>query len=209
MGKIYYYKLTCDNNGAPCIQDGMLSLAICKPMIRSSAEVGDWIFGFAANSLNNANPLIYVAKVTEKKEGKDYYTAEEFSKREDRVYDFVDGKFFWRSGSLHHNESNLEQDLGRYPDYSRSHVILSRNNDFRYFGKEATDTYKKDFKEIHDAVQHLGRGHRDHLDQILKEKFISLQEMLWDKHSISVLGIATSKPSCRICHRSKSLGVIA
>ena len=145
MGKIYYYKLTCDNNGAPCIQDGMLSLAICKPIIRSSAEVGDWIFGFAANSLNNANPLIYVAKVTEKKEGKDYYTAEEFSKREDRVYDFVDGKFFWRSGSLHHNESNLEQDLGRYPDYSRSHVILSRNNDFRYFGKDATDTYKKRF----------------------------------------------------------------
>ena len=208
MGKIYYYKLTCDNNGAPCIQDGMLSLAICKPMIRSSAEVGDWIFGFAANSLNNTNPLIYVAKVTEKKEGKDYYSSKEFSKREDCVYSFENGKFFWRPGSLHHSESNLEQDLGRYPDYSRSHVILSRNNDFRYFGKKATDTYKKDFKEIHDAVQHLGRGHRDHLDPILKEKFISLQEMLWEKYSIPVLGTASAKADNRVCHSSTSHCVI-
>jgi len=39
MPKIYFYKLTCDDGGAPCVQDGLLSLAICKPMIRSTAEV--------------------------------------------------------------------------------------------------------------------------------------------------------------------------
>jgi len=40
MARIYFYKLTTDDGGAPCVQDGLLSLAICKPMIRGTAEVG-------------------------------------------------------------------------------------------------------------------------------------------------------------------------
>jgi hypothetical protein len=31
--RIYFYKLTADNGGAPCVEDGLLSLAICKPAI--------------------------------------------------------------------------------------------------------------------------------------------------------------------------------
>lgn len=38
MPKIYFYKLTADNGGAPCVQDGLLSLAICKPMIRDQEQ---------------------------------------------------------------------------------------------------------------------------------------------------------------------------
>ena len=41
MPRIYFYKLTTDNGGAPCVQDNLLSLAICKPMIRMAAQVGD------------------------------------------------------------------------------------------------------------------------------------------------------------------------
>jgi hypothetical protein len=37
MPKIYIYKLTSDDGGAPCVRDGILSLAICKPWIRSVA----------------------------------------------------------------------------------------------------------------------------------------------------------------------------
>ena len=51
MTKIYIYKLTTDNGGAPCIKDGTLSLAICKPAIRSTAVKDHIILGFAANSL--------------------------------------------------------------------------------------------------------------------------------------------------------------
>jgi hypothetical protein len=64
--RIYFYKLTADNGGAPCVEDGLLSLAICKPAIRSTARCGDVIFGFAANSLHPDNRLIYIARVTEK-----------------------------------------------------------------------------------------------------------------------------------------------
>jgi Nucleotide modification associated domain 2 len=38
MTKVYIYKLTVDDGGAPCVQDEVLSLAICKPFIRSTAQ---------------------------------------------------------------------------------------------------------------------------------------------------------------------------
>lgn len=49
--RIYFYKLVADNGGAPCVENGLLSLAICKPMIRKTAKEGDLILGFAGNSL--------------------------------------------------------------------------------------------------------------------------------------------------------------
>ena len=76
MANIYFYKLTSDDGGAPCVTGDLLSLAICKPMIRSTAEMGDLIFGFVADSLHKDNRLIYVACVTRKLcEGKYYKDA--------------------------------------------------------------------------------------------------------------------------------------
>ena len=63
MARIYFYKLTADSGTAPCIQNGLLSLAICKPMVRSGANIDDFIFGFAANSLHRDNRWIYAARV--------------------------------------------------------------------------------------------------------------------------------------------------
>jgi hypothetical protein len=73
MAKIYFYKLTDDGGGAPCVERGLLSLAICKPIIRVGAEPGSVIFGFTANSLDPGNRLLYIAKVTDKASGGAYF----------------------------------------------------------------------------------------------------------------------------------------
>lgn len=39
MQRVYIYKLTGDDGGAPCVCDGILSLAICKPAIRAVPSV--------------------------------------------------------------------------------------------------------------------------------------------------------------------------
>jgi Nucleotide modification associated domain 2 len=65
MKKFYLYKMTVDNGGAPCVQDRILSLAICKPRIRSSAlkEAEEAILlGFAAKQLRSDNRLILYRK---------------------------------------------------------------------------------------------------------------------------------------------------
>ncbi len=45
--KFYLYKMTVDDGGAPCVQDGVLTLAICKPTIRRVAPEGSFSIGFA------------------------------------------------------------------------------------------------------------------------------------------------------------------
>ena len=63
---IYFYKMTVDNGGAPYASEKLLSLAICKPMIRSTARERNWIFGFGGK--NYGEKLVYVAIVTERLE---------------------------------------------------------------------------------------------------------------------------------------------
>src|SRR5271155_4791113 len=99
MDPIYFYKLTTDDDGAPCVTPGLLSLAICKPMIRSTADPQDIIIGFAANSLHADNRLIYVARVTKKLTNGEYFTQPEYAARGDCIYEWRAGRFRVRAGA--------------------------------------------------------------------------------------------------------------
>src|SRR5688500_181495 len=81
---IYVYKVVVDNGGAPCVSAGVLSLAICKPKIRKTARKGSLIFGFGGKEYQER--LIYVARVTEKLEGEDYYRNRKYARRPDSIY---------------------------------------------------------------------------------------------------------------------------
>lgn len=45
MTKLYSYCIPCDDGAAPNPFEGVCTLVICKPRIRLTAEVGDWIVG--------------------------------------------------------------------------------------------------------------------------------------------------------------------
>jgi len=201
MGRIYFYKLTNDSGAAPCVQDGLLSLAICKPMIRSTARQGDLIFGFAANSLSQDNRLIYIARVTEKVSEGDYYKRRRFADRGDCIYRYRGDRFVWRRGALHHGPDDVTHDLGEHPDYPRAQVLLS--DDFRYFGAKGTDDYKRRYPWIKRAVETLGRGQRVNLGDELRSELLALMRHEWKRTSRKVLGQPTTPPSRRVCHRSR------
>jgi hypothetical protein len=192
MPKIYYYKMSVDNGGAPCVQDRLLSLAICKPEIRRCAQVGDWILGFGANSfqaagrLHRGNPLVYVARVTGKERGETYYTEITHRDRADCIYEQRAGRFRRRAGALYHDRpESLPHDLGEYPYYPKSAVLLS--NDFRYFAGGGTTEYGNRLPNLIDAVQGIGRGHRvAHPGTQLSVELIELQRWLWREFTESV-----------------------
>jgi hypothetical protein len=77
----YVYKLTSDDGGAPCVFNSVLSLAICKPMIRASAKKGDWLFGFGGKEKPMSERLIYIAEVTEVIGDAKYYSDYAFKNR--------------------------------------------------------------------------------------------------------------------------------
>src|ERR1051325_8135232 len=206
MPKIYFYKLTVDDGGAPCIEDGLLSLAICKPMIRSTAEKENIVLGFAAKSLHADNRLIYVARVNEKVENGDYYRLSKYEGRGDCIYEWRQGSFAQRPGARYHGSPNdLVHDLGEHPNYRRGNTLVSW--EFCYFGASGSDAYKQRFPTVANAVARLGRGHRVHHDAQLLAELEQLASWQCPMNAASVLGQPTSKPRRGVSHRGGGCGV--
>ena len=164
-GNIYVYKLTCDNGGAPCIHEGLLSLSICKPGIRVSANVGDWIIGFGGKSVEELRgKLIYVAKVTAIEEDGNYYKSDRYGDRPDCVYQSLDHGYQYREGKQYHFPGEFDHDLGRCPEFERARCLLS--DQFAYFGgakdrpsidavRDIYDGLPRDFRKNHpDEIRH-------------------------------------------------------
>jgi hypothetical protein len=206
MSRVYLYKLVTDNGGAPCIYRGKLSLAICKPMMRSKAKVGDLVFGFAANSLDKTNRLIYAAHVTKKLSNGRYFKDKRYFKRGDCIYKFAAGRFRWKKGAQHHGPKDRFHDLGSYPKYMRASVLMS--SDFRYFGKAGNDKYKMCFPRVKRAVEQLGRGHRVRHSAALQDELFAMGDWVWHSTRKKVLGPPTHARSRDVCHRRGSCAAV-
>lgn len=206
MSRIYFYKLTVDNGAAPCVRAGLLSLAICKPMIRKTAREGDLIFGFAANSLHKDNRLIYAARVTHALHNGRYFKDRRYANRDDCIYTFRDGRYQRRKRAKHHDKpTDLRHDLGDFPQYARANVILS--TDFRYFGKSGSDIYKTRFPAVANAVKELGRGQRVRLRPSLRLRLQEMKDWIWLETPRKVIGNPSSSSATNVCHRTRSCGV--
>src|SRR6266850_6549481 len=144
--EIYVYKMVTDNGGAPCVWRGLLSLAICKPKIRSGAKKWDLVFGFGGKRCGEK--LIYIAKVTDKPETGQYYERREYSRRPDCIYRNVRGRAERKGSARYHNVSDQrKRDVGIR--FEKADVLLSRS--FRYFGNNGDNGYKRDYP----AIRHL------------------------------------------------------
>lgn len=195
--KLFVYKMTVDNGGAPCVYNGFLSLAICKPVIRRSADVGSWIFGFGSKKYQDR--LIFIARVTEKLVDADYYTDSRWSGRPDRIYKKKsDGKAALRStAKFHASGDQLVRDVGF--KFENSHVVIS--NEFRYLGKAGTDTYKLKFPLVGKLVTPLMQGHRVNHGEELRRQLIGLKSAVWRTWNYRVPGKPNEKNLAEVCNR--------
>lgn len=193
---VYVYKLTTDNGGAPCVQGSLLSLAICKPMIRKKAKEGSLIFGFGAK--NYGERLIYIARVTQKLSPGDYYQKEEYRKRRDCIYHAVDGKAeLRRSARFHSNGMELKKDVGEH--FENAYVLLS--DDFRYFGGDGSDDYKTGFPTIKYLIENLGQGHRVNHKPNLFEELLRLKAHVWSEWPANLTNRPSESDFTRTCNQ--------
>ncbi|MDP3919240.1 MAG: hypothetical protein Q8R76_00315 [Candidatus Omnitrophota bacterium] len=169
--KLFVYKIKVDSGGAPCVRKGLLTLAICKPLIRSAANAGDWIFGFGSNELDNR--LIYVAEVTEKLCNGLYY-GKVFSGRPDAIYRWKGDQLRPKRNRLYHRGiKDPERDIGVFAHYKRANVLLSRK--YRYFGKERYD-YSVGLRQF---IRSIGRGHRCRISAHRRAQLEDLRKRVW------------------------------
>jgi hypothetical protein len=170
--RTYLYKLTSDRGGAPCAappeagRHPILTLAICKPAIRRTAQPGDRILGITSHALASREgyPLcavIYAAVVEEGIEARDYFApASPFAGRPDCIYEFhqQNGRAAHTGRTnLHRSPANLLKDLGTYPYYRNGRVLVA--HEFRYFGSAAVPIPPR-LHLLYAAAESLGQGHR-------------------------------------------------
>ncbi len=200
--------MVVDNGGAPCVSNGLLSLAICKPMIRKMAEEGSLIFGFGGKRKKYEQRLIYIASVTEKlPSGRgDYYRQPKYKKRPDCIYrETNDGEAQIRSDARYHNlDDQLQHDVGL--NFERSDVLLSEN--FRYLGKQGTADYKNKFQKIDALLNSLKRGHRVNLPPEVHDELIELKTLIWKTYPHNFSGEPTDSDLTKICNTQSGSCVI-
>jgi len=147
---LYSYVIVRDFGFAPNPFFGYCTLATCKPDIRRSAQIGDWVIGTgsAAKDSKFKNRLVYAMCVKEKLSYDNYWNdARFFNKRPvmngsrmqwygDNIYhiDSSTGKFI--QVNSHHSLKDGLINMNNYKrDLSGKFVLISEM--YWYFGKEA------------------------------------------------------------------------
>jgi hypothetical protein len=172
------YKVRYDDGTAPCVEAGLLSLAICKPAIRSTAQVGDTLIGFAAKSMCADQHLVYAAVVTRKIADGAYYRGTEWRKRGDCVYAWRSGMFHLRGDAvIAVSADEMTNDLGEPPAYKRAQVLLSDN--YRHFVETRPADYRAAYPALARTIDQLGQGHRVHHGERVRDEIERYLAHLW------------------------------
>ncbi len=146
--------------------DPLLTLSICKPAIRRTAQPGDRLLGITSVALaqREGYPLgavIYSAQVARTLDFGAYYALENgFGQRPDCIYrlDPETGRIVHAGRSRLHTEPGyLARDLGREPVFRNARTLLCEQ--FRYFGSKAVVIPAR-FPQLRQIADALGQGHR-------------------------------------------------
>jgi hypothetical protein len=151
--RLFSYKMTDDTGFAPFPFGGFLTLATCKPGIRETKKIGDWIAGFTSKDLNNdpvgEERLVYLMQVNDKISFAEYWKNPKYNDRKpnirsknilekigDNIYKPVvknpkNISDFDQVPNLYHEQKNKKIDL------SSKYVLISKR--FYYFGCECIE----------------------------------------------------------------------
>lgn len=194
---LFSYKMIFDDGSAPNPFGGVCSLAICKPVIRRTAQINDWILGFGSKTLRNNNKLIYAMKVDSILSWKQYNTLclndpilyqtklpSTSNKNGDCLYYYDYGA---KTHKMRNNYIHTTQELQKDVDRGKN-VLLSEH--FYYFGSAAI--------EVPDFVSQIipiSRGHKSKKNDGVEHKVIDwLQKM-----RPGVISSPTQSPTIHHC----------
>ncbi len=141
---LFSYVIRHDGGSAPNPFHGICTLVICKPVIRRTAKINDWVVGLGGKNSpigDASGQVVYAMKITKEMSMEEYDTfcqknypekipdwdSGDYMKRiGDCIYDFSGRQSNPKIRKAVHTEKNMETDLGG------RRALLS--TDFYYFG---------------------------------------------------------------------------
>jgi hypothetical protein len=176
---LYRYVIDHDMGFSPNPFHGICTLANCKPEIRRTAMLGDFVLGFGSAASDVRGKLIYWLRIDELTIYDDYWEDPRFQNKKpvvngshlkfhgDNIYHHDSDGVLIQEPSFHSlpdgapNPKNVNTDTNR-----TNRVIIS--NTFGYYGKEAIA-----LPANMAAVVPRGRGHRVAIDKDVQEEVIN------------------------------------
>jgi hypothetical protein len=182
--RLHSYVVARDFGFAPNPFFGTCSLATCKPKIRGSAEIGDWVIGTGSKQRNREKHLVYAMRVNEALTFEQYWSDPRFQQKKpnlrgskkqafgDNIYSRDPAGRRWCQADSHHsfpdgrpNPRNVTADTGT------NRLLLS--NDFVYWGARGPELPRQFLRY---GPQHMsvcaGRGHKNKFPPQLVEDLI-------------------------------------
>lgn len=138
--KLIVYRIVTDNNTAPHISNGILTLTLCKPVIRKGANVGDYVLALLADGNDKISEIksMFTERKKEARKKKDgsLDTIQEDEKK------FLENDKYWLAAYLFRVEEIVT--LQDYESWCAAHNksrICTEDNfsgDCQYFGPNLT-----------------------------------------------------------------------
>jgi len=150
MGSLYIYVVDRDFGFAPNPFHGYCTLATCKPKLRASVQIGDWIMGVGGCNLKATGRCVYLMRVSEIINFNDYWSDARFQVKKplrngskimmvgDNIYHRKEGDKSWIQEDSHHSNPDGSPNADNIKtDTSSNNVLISDH--FYYFGKAAPE----------------------------------------------------------------------
>ena len=132
--RVYSYIVTHDGGFAPNPFHGRLTLACCKPTIRRTAQIGDWVVGLSTGGVR----VVYAMRVAAKLPFDQYWSHPEFetkrphwsatsnlARRGDNIYEPVDARGFLQWPSTHSHMDGTEKRETKELDLGGIYVLVA------------------------------------------------------------------------------------
>ena len=145
--KLHSYIVTHDTGFSPNPFWGCCTLADCKPAIRRTAEVGDWIVGLSPKA--DGNRIVFAMKIDEILPYEKYYQDRRFSAKKpnfdkgkvvnkcgDNIYKPLPNREFQQLRSMH-SHGKEENPETKAHDLGGVNVLISKR--FHYFGSRGPE----------------------------------------------------------------------
>lgn len=169
---LYSYCIPIDDGAAPNPYWGICTLAICKPVIRRNAKIGDWVVGTGSKKYSMQNKVVYAMRIT------DVLTLREYdnickSRYPDKIPDLENKDLKKRAGDciyFHNNGKLIQRDgvhgSGNYDtDTNGKNVLLSEH--FYYFGNNPIELLPELFPIVKQGQGHKSRSNAKYVNQFI------------------------------------------
>lgn len=179
--RLFSYVVARDYGFAPNPFGGVCTLATCKPQIRQSAAIGDWVAGIASTRDSKIPRLVYVMRVDEIHTYDTYWADHRFQHKKpsrtgsvkqlfgDNIYHHrSDGE--WMQVDSHHSFDDGSSNPRNVANDTQSEGVLISWR-YAYWGSNAINI-PTEFLDFDGETIKLNRGYRCHFSNAFVASFI-------------------------------------